>query len=872
MLAAFIAFYDRWILRHPAATLALVLSLVAGLASQVGDIKLDASADSLVLEGDADLEFFREHTRRYSSEEFLIVSFQPPGDLLGDESLATLRSLRDELAAVEGVSSVTTMLDVPLLQSPPVALSDIGSGEGLPTLSDAGVDRELVRAEFRDSPIYSRLLVSADGRGSAIQINLGGDPKYIELLQRREDLRSLKRRGELSAGEARELKVVSREFKARSARVSERQAALVAEVRAIVDRHRDRAHLFVGGVPMIAADMVSFVRSDLTNFGAGILVFMVVVLAVIFRQPRWVVLPIATCLVSGAFMLGLLATLDWRMTVISSNFVALLLIVTLAVAIHLAVRYRELQRNDPEASQHDLVLDTVRFMAVPCLYTSLTTAVAFVSLVVSGLRPVIDFGWMMTTGIAAALILTFLVFPCILVLLPRGEPSVVSERHLGLAVFFARVADRHGGAILLVSLLLALGSAYGISRLQVENRFIDYFHESTEIYRGMELLDAELGGTIPLDIVIDLDPEWTEIEAIFADASRGGDGDPSADEAATEEGAAVAGDAGFAEGQDDWLEDDPFAAADFGEDFGVEGESFEQSYWFTVRGMDRLAELHDYIDSLPETGKVMSLATVYAVVKQLLGSDVSDVELALVQKSLPPAVRDLLIDPYFDEETQQTRIALRVKETSRELRRNELLENLRAHLEREAGIAPEKLHLTNMLVLYNNVLQSLFQSQIVTLGAVFVAIMLMFLILFRSFSLALIAIAPNLLAAGTVLGGMGIVGIPLDIMTITIAAIVVGIGVDHAIHYVHRFKREFPLDRNYLATMYRCHESIGRALHYTSITVIAGFSILALSNFRPSIYFGLLTGLAMFAAVIGSLLLLPRLIIGFRPLGPEREP
>ncbi len=852
---AFVAFYDRWILSNPIVTLLITLALVAGLASQLGNIKLDASADSLVLEGDTDLEFFRENSARYSSEEFLVITYQPFGDLLGDESLATVREMRDELAALDGVSSVTTILDVPLLQSPPIALRDVSSDDGMPTLSDPGIDRELVRKEFRDSPIYEQLLVSPDGRTAAIQINLERDQRYIDLLNERERLRALRASAGLSTAEQQELNQAEQAFKAYSAMASERQAALVENVRGVVADYRDRANLFVGGVPMIAADMVSFVRSDLVTFGAGIIGFMIVVLAIIFRRLRWVALPIATCVLSATFMLGLLATLDWRMTVISSNFVALLLIVTLAIAIHLVVRYRELQLNSPDAEQRALVLDTVRNMVVPCLYTSLTTMVAFVSLVVSGLRPVIDFGWMMTTGIAVALVLTFLVFPCLLVLLPKGAPPNINQRHVGLTVAFARFTERHGVMILAVAGLLLAGSVYGVSRLQVENRFIDYFHESTEIYQGMELLDAELGGTIPLDIVIDLNEEWTELTVFTPDSPAAASEDDPAEEDEWEE--------------DPWAdEEDEFADDAFEDDFAVEGESFEQSYWFTRRGMERLEEIHDYLDSLPQTGKVLSLATAYAVVKQLLGDDVGDVELALVQKSLPESVSSLLVDPYFDEDTQQVRISLRAKETSRDLRRNEFLQQLHEHLVNDMELAEDKLHFTNMLVLYNNVLQSLFKSQILTLGAVFFAIMIMFLVLFRSISLALIAIAPNLLAAGIVLGGMGLAGIPLDIMTITIAAIVVGIGVDHAIHYVHRFKREFPTDRDYLATMYRCHGSIGRALYYTSITVIVGFSILALSNFTPSIYFGLLTGLAMFASVIGSLLLLPQLILTFKPLGP----
>ncbi len=854
MPSSTIALYDRWVLQRPLLSLALCAVLLGLLASQAPYTRIDASADTLVLEGDTDLEYFREIGKRYASGDFLVVTFQPPGDLLGDESLAVMASLRDELAALDGVSGVTTMLDVPLLQSPPIALADVSSDTGMPTLADPDIDRELVRREFQESPIYEQLLVSPDGNTAAIQVNLARDERYFELLDRREALRELEASGELSPADHEALREAEAVFKAYSAEYQQRSSDLVAEVRAVVDGYRDRARLFVGGVPMIAADMVAFVRSDLVTFGAGILGFMFVMLSVIFRQPRWVVLPMTTVLASATFMLGLLAWLDWRMTVISSNFVAVLLIVGLAIAIHLVVRYRELQLSRPEASQHELVRETVRLMWVPCAYTTLTTAVAFGSLVVSGLRPVMDFGWMMTIGISVALLLTFVVLPSILVLLPRGRTSDPNKRLAGLTPAFARFTERNGFAILLVSFLLLATAVFGISRLQVENRFIDYFHESTEIYQGMELLDARLGGTIPLDIVIEV--EESAVGPVFAEdpGELPDDRDAAADDA------------------DELFGDDPFAddfEDGFDDGFASSGDDFEQSYWFTVRGMEQLEDIHEYVDSLPQTGKVLSLATTYKVVKQLLDGDVGDVELALVQKSLPRDVANLIVAPYFDEDAQQARISLRVKETSRELRRDQFLKDLRSHLVNDMGLDEDRVHFTNMLVLYNNVLQSLFKSQILTLGAVFAAIVIMFFILFRSLSLALIAIAPNILAAAMVLGIMGLVGIPLDIMTITIAAIVVGIGVDDTIHYVHRFKREFPKDRNYLATMHRCHASIGRAMYYTSITIIVGFSILVFSNFTPSIYFGLLTGFAMFAALVGALMLLPQLLITVKPLGPE---
>ena len=316
------------------------------------------------------------------------------------------------------------------------------------------------------------------------------------------------------------------------------------------------------------------------------------------------------------------------------------------------------------------------------------------------------------------------------------------------------------------------------------------------------------------------------------------------------------------------MEEDPFAEADpFSENSTEPLAANQPSYWFTGAGLDEIGQLHRYLESRPVIGKVQSLATAYSVASDLNGSQLNDFELAVLRQSLPTEVKGFLIDPYLSAEHNQTRITLRARETDSNLRRAQLIDDIRAYAVNEIGLQPEQVHFTGMLVLYNNMLQSLFKSQIVTLGAVFIGIMLMFLVLFRSISVALIALIPNMLAASVVMGGMGLAGIPLDMMTITIAAITVGVGVDHAIHYLHRYKRELAIDGDYVAAMHRSHASIGRAMYYTSVTIIIGFSILALSMFIPSIYFGLLTALAMFAAILGSLTLLPKLILWVKPFG-----
>lgn len=879
MFSTLTRLYDRHVLGRPWLWLALVALLLLACATQLPKIKLDASADSLMLQGDPALDFYREVSSEYSAEDFLLVTWEPTAPLLSDASLQPLSAMADELRQLEGVSSVVTVLDVPLLQSPPVSLSDITGGDPLPTLRDPGVDRELALKEFTTSPIYSQLLVSEDGTLTAVQINLQRDQRYFELLRQREALRQQRNERDLKASEEARLERVEAEFKAYSAVVLKRQSGLVDAVRRITDDYREHARLFVGGVPMITADMVDFVRSDLELFGAAILGVMLLVLAVIFRRVRWVVIPLITCSATVTVMLGILGAFDWRMTVISSNFVAVLLIISLAICIHLIVRYRELDARDPHVERRERVRETVRLMIVPCFYTAITTIVAFVSLVVSGIKPVIDFGWMMTTGVVVALLLAFVLVPCLMRVWPEGRPMRYAATGKPFSLYFARIADHFGRGVLVISAVLVALIAWGVSQLKVENRFIDYFKETTEIYQGMELLDSKLGGTIPLDIILHAPDHEAPLPGLEEGADDGApppaEDDPFLQESEdfaqeTEQPAPASGDGAIA--------GDP-EAGEFGEDsfFGDDSfafdspttESFEPSYWFSQEGMERIDSAHTLVQRQEETGKVLSLSTTFQVVRQLLGDDIGSVELALVQKSLPEDIAAMMVDPYFSADLEQARITVRVKETSQSLRRDAFLKRLHSELVDTLNVSPEQVEFTGMLVLYNNVLQSLFRSQILTLGAVFLAILVMLLLLFRSLSFALMALAPNLLAAGLVLGVMGLAGIPLDIMTITIAAIVVGIGVDNSIHYVHRFRREFPVDRDYLATMYRCHGSIGRALYYTTVTVIIGFSMLTLSNFTPSIYFGVLTVLAMAAAVIGALLLLPLLIMVFKPLGPE---
>lgn len=860
----------------------ILLLVVAVWFSQY--FKLDASSDSLVLENDQDLRFYRAVRARYGSDDFLIVTLKPKVDLFSKQSLDTIRSLRDELAGLERVKSVLSILDVPLINSPHVTVSELQ--DHVRTLESKDVDINLARREFRESPLYRSLLTSEDETITAILVYFKQDKGLSELQHQRDLIWEKQMEAKLTEQESDNLREITAKIRQQNARLQAQVQSDIVAVRAILAKYKDVGDIHLGGVPMIASDMIDFIDRDIQIFGIGVALFLIVLLTIAFKRPRWVLVPMLICVVSAVVMVGFLGMMDWRVTVVSSNFVSLLLIITLALAVHLIVRHQELHAEDPSRSQLWLLKETVRSKLAPSLFTSLTTMVAFASFIVSGIRPVIDFGWMMVCGVGLAFIIAFTLFPAALAPLKAGTP--VLRQHDATAALtrsLAKGIERFGTPILWIYLLIVVLSIIGIGRLSVENRFIDYFKESTEIYKGMVLIDRKLGGTTPLDVVLDPDQEFLqnmhadsggaegmptdeELEADIGGASQNEEnasnpaaGDVTVDAAVTEEGVQVQ------DVQDDGSMDD--ADFDLGDEFandsvGISGES----YWFNMFQLPRVQKIHQYLESLPETGKVLSLATTMSMMTMLNNNTPLDnVSLSVVYKRLPDEVKAQLLDPYMSKDGNQIRFGIRVIDSDKNLKRDALLKKVKSDLISKFGLEQGQVRLSGMLVLYNNVLQSLFRSQILTLSMVFVAIFLMLWLLFFSWRLAAIGVVPTIVAAGIILGLMGWLNIPLDIMTITIAAITIGIGVDNTIHYIHRFKEEIGVDWDYWATVERCHSSVGRAIYYTSITVTLGFSIMVLSNFIPSIYFGVLTGVAMVVALVANLTLLPLLMVKLKPLG-----
>ena len=828
--------YDALVLRHPKIVLAVLLSILVFFGYHTKDFKLDASADTLLLEEDMDLQVFRNIHERYPASELLIVTYTPDKDLFSDESLEPLKQLREELKKVGTVSKVFTILDAPLFDS---SDQDVQAMlKDMPSLEKPFVERSRAREELLNSTIYRELIVSADGRTTALLLEVAPNLEYDRLLKARTKLRTKKRNSDLSPEEAQDLKRISDEYGQVRDAMNEQRHNDIAQIRDIIAPYRQHGTLHLGGVPMITDDMVTFVRNDLTVFGGGVLAFLIIILTVIFRKVRWIVLPLLSCFYSGLIMIGVLGLFGWMVTVISSNFLALMLIITISMNIHLTVRYLQLNRDHPLDDQLTLVRTTVHKMVKPCLYTALTTIIGFGSLVVSDIKPVIDFGLMMSAGLTVTFVTSFLMFPTMLLVMGKAESQdTVKEVRFMLPEYLARLTEFQGNKIMVLAVVLTVVGVAGITMLRVENSFINYFSDETEIYQGLKLIDEELGGTTPVEILIKLEEDVEEL---------------------TEED--------LAEMTEEEIRE---------EQAYIEALRTQPELWFTPTKVQIIKAAHDYLDGLPEIGKVLSLASSVRVVEEIAERELEGMDLAILYNKVPDTVKNALINSYISIENNEARLVARVLDSQPDLRRKELLEKIKGDLTQKPEFGQlvdykfliQDVSVSGLLVLYNNMLQSLFSSQIKSIGVVMLGIGLMFLVLFRSVSLSIIGILPNLLGAVVVLGVMGWAKIPMDMMTITIAAITIGIAVDNGIHYIYRFREEYAQNNNYVETLHICHSNIGKAVFYTTMTIIFGFSILMMSNFIPTIYFGVLTGAAMFIALMAALTVLPKLILMWKPFG-----
>ena len=819
--------YKKIITDFSKITLLFLLFLITFSLYQSKNFNLDASSDALLLEGDPDLKYLREVNQTYGSKDFLVLTYTPISNFTEKETILNLQLLKSKIEKLTWVDSVITVIDVPLLKS-----TDDGLMERLKnykTLAYPEIDRKRGFDEIVNSPIYKNYVISEDGKTSGIVVYLKKDERLAEYIKIKDKYFDQSIEAGLSKEEKINYKKFIKEYEEYKNLYNVRNHQNITEIRDVISKYGENAKIHLGGIPMIADDMMSYIKSDIVVFGVGVFIFIVITLWFIFRNLKWVVMPLIGCATSVIIMIGLLGLIGWKVTVISSNFIALMLILNMAMNIHLTVRFLQLKKEFPEYKKNEAVFEASKKMMLPILYTVLTTICAFLSLVFSGIKPIIDFGWMMTLGLIVSFLVTFLLLPSLISLLSIENEIDLKDTEKSFITSALGTFTKNNKILIFGStFLIIIFSVIGIFRLEVENSFINYFDKETEIYKGMKKIDDDLGGTTPLNIILKFPPK--------VDKAKGANDE-----------------------FDEWEEE------------SKNNEEDKSKYWFTRDKMDKIIKVHDYLDSLPEIGKVLSFGSILRVAEDLNNKELQSLEIAVLYSKIPETIKTEIVSPYISVEKDEARISVRIKDSLKDLRRNDLINKINEELNTKLGLKKDEYKLAGVLILFNNLLQSLFKSQILTLGIVILGIFLMFLILFRNTTLSFIGIVPNFMAAFFILGIIGMLGIPLDMMTITIAAITIGIAVDNSIHYIYRFKEEFKKINNYNKTLDRCHSTVGIAILNTSITIVFGFSILVLSNFIPTIYFGLFTGLAMLLAMISVLTLLPKLILIYKPFGDEGD-
>ena len=798
----------------------LFIYLLVGIcifsAFGVPNFQLDASSDTLLLDNDPDLKVYRENSRKYGSSDFLVVSFTPNQNIFSKDTIEVLTSFVNELNEIDGINNVLSFLDVPLLTYQEQSINELS--ENLITLKTPELDFVKAKKDFENNEVYKGLLISEDLKTIAFQMTLKSNESYQSLIEERYDLLD----SELSLSKDKFTEnLTSLDYLLDQERQinAENDAKLVNDIRSVISDYSEYGQIYLGGGIMIAYDTIQMIWQDLLVFGIAVFVMFVLILSIIFRQVRWVVVPLASAATSALITTGLISWFNWKVTVVSANFIALLMIIGISLTVHLVVRYREIASSYHDMDQLNCVKLTLSQMFLPCLYTALTTMVAFASLIVSDIKPIIDFGLLMVVSISITFLVSFLFFGSVVGSMQKNEKDAHIDYSIGFTTWINKLVLKLRNLIPILSIILFLLALVGINKLTVENKFIDYFKPSTEIYKGLSLIDQKLGGTAPLDIVIS-SPDNSNLN--------------------------IDDEEGF-------------------DDFGVETD--EYGYWYNADKLSELEKIHDYLENRPEIGKVLSVSSAIKLAEIAKGSKLDDLELALLRKVLPQDINDQLLSSFISDDDEEVRLSARVIESLDGLSRNNLIKEVKSDLIGKFNLNEDDFYLSGISVIYNNLLQSLFQSLIGSLSIVFVSIFLMFIFLFRSLKIAITSLIPNILSAASVLGIIGWSGIPIDIMTVTVAAIGIGIGVDNTIHYVHRFLKEFEKENNYDLAIKNSHATIGRAMFYTSLTIVLGFMILISSNFNPSVFFGIFTSFAMIMAILSALILLPVLFRIFKPLG-----
>ena len=744
-------FFFQSIIANKNLALFVLVTLSVILFSWIDKFRFDASSETLVLEDDLSYELYEEMNDRFSSSEFLVVALIDQ-DIFSNQGLINLRKLEAKLEDVINVSNVISILDAPLFEQPKLSLVKSATNDKYLLVDDLNLIS--AKQELIESPLFNQLIINNLGTAVAMQINLDDAEDY-----------------DITVKQIRDILKEDKNFES-----------------------------YLAGPAMIVSDTIAYIKNDVLTFGFLTFVVFFVLLIVFFRDfwSAFVIMSNASLVIY--ITICLLGYFDWPISIVSSNFLTLLFISSVAVSVHMIVKLKE---GKTKKFSYE---ESLAKIFIPCLYTALTTMVGFLSLILSNIQPVIDFGKMMAVGVIINLLISFVFIPALIGLRGIAESAEFSLSKIYYKYLYLNTKNLFKNfGVPLIFLFLPI-FIYLSTGLKVENKFIDYFDESTEIHQGMKFIDEELGGTTPIDIVFTL-PE----EEIFID------------------------------------EDDLFFS---------EGSETSQ-YWWRQKNMRLLKSIQSDLNQFPELGKDLSIVNGVLLAEKLNDfNEMGDLELAFVKNSLltNDKAKDVL-NSYISPDDRSARITFRIIDSYKDINRNDLLMKIDSYLANKLKDTNVEYQLSGLGVLYNNLLQSLFGSQITSLTFVFGAIFLMLLILFRSLLTSLIVIFVPLVAVGFVFSFMSLFSIPLDIMTITIASISVGMSVDYAIHIAWRFREEQKISRS--SAEINTINSSGQAVLITAMTVIVGFLVFIFSNFNPTVLFGLLSAVAIFVSAALALRLIP---------------
>lgn len=817
------------------ALVVIFLGLCGLMASRLGDFRVEASSDSLSLEDDPGMEVYDKSRAAFGNDEYVFITVTRD-DIFTKEGVAFVKELTDKVAKVKGIKSALSITEIPLFLStkgPPSLPSLYMRGvAGQPKLDDKRVVLEKAKIELTTSEVYSGSLISEDGKTAAVLATFEIDENLRKLMDYWVDLkRKIKvAKGDELAKLKAEFEKVNPEYRAKETDRKDKRIQIVRDLRALIAAENEalkksqvKGKVDGSGLPMIIVDMVDYIHDDLKTFAVASVGFLALFLGLVFQRFRWIFLPLITCIGTALLILGVFVLQDKRTTVVTCNIPSLLLIIGLAHTIHIIVRFQERSAQFPDAEMWDNLKAALRAIVVPCFYTALTTGVGFLSLMAAGIRPVIDFGFHMGLGVALAFLLSFTVFPASILLLPKftggkGKKDSMGRSSVALGKL-AQFALNWRVPIVLLSIIVLSVSLYGTTLITVETRFIDYFRSDSPIHKSLSFIDKELGGTTQFEVII-------------------------------------SGKKGFFKTK--------------------EGLKAAQNADAVLQKYRRRPE--DIGSESPESkervvGNIVGLSSIVNEATKIVhGAGMKKATKLFALNKIVPRLGQETLQSYVTKDWSQIRVVARIHDTALDLDRNEFIakidKDLRGQLPKDVT-----MEVSGIFVIYTNMLNSLTGSQYSTGFSVLGLIFVMMLLLLRNVRAAMLCMIPNTLPIVFVLGLMGLLGIHLDMATVMIASVSLGIAIDGTIHYTVRFREEYAKDGDAHAAVKRSHQSIGIAIFYTTLTCIVGFWVLALSNFVPNLYFGMFTGVAMLASLFGALTILPISLAWVKPFkGPEKAP